>query len=186
MKKFLFLFIIVSCFLTFSCVSTSQKTEADSEAITSAPKTETPPPKWILDEGRLALFPDSSFVSQIGYGNTAQECMEKASAAISGYIKSSVASFTSSSYFYEEAENNLIENKNLQTDITVTADNNLYKLEYTNPYCYADLGLYVCVAFINREQAFNFVKPKLENARNQFPKAYHDALEKESVLDKIT
>ena len=191
LKKFLVIFILIFCFLGFSCVSTSQGTGIDSTNETGTDskdiviKQETPPPKWILDEGRLALFPDSLYISQIAYGNTAQESMEKAGANISGYIKSSVVSSTSSSYFYNKSENDFTESRQLQTDIQISADNNLYKLEYTNPYYYEDLGLYVCVAFINREQAFNFVKPKLEKARIQFPQAYYRALENTSVLDKI-
>ena len=179
MKKFLFLFIAIFCILCFGCVSTGQNKSSVSEP-------ETPSPKWVTDEGRLTLFPDSSFVSQIGYGNTAQESKEKAGASISEYIKSSVASTTTSSYFYMESKDSFSEARKQQADINVSTDNDLYKLEYTNPYYLADLGQYVCVVFINREQAFNFVKPKLENARNQFPKAYHTALEKTSVLDKIT
>lgn len=178
MKKILFLFILFSCLLSFGCVSTRKNQE-------DVPEPEMPP-KWISDKGRLELFPDSSFVSQIGYGSSAQESKEKASAAISEYIKASVVSTTSSSYFYKESENSFSQSKGLRADIKIATDNDLYKLECTNPYYYADLGQYVCVAFINREQAFNFVKPKLENARNQFPKAYHDALDKTSVLDKIT
>ena len=178
MKKFLFLFILFSCLLSFGCVSTHQNQE-------DVPGTETPPPKWVTDRGRLELFPDSSFVSQIGYGSSAQESKEKASAAISEYIKSSVTSSTTSKYFYKESAVGFMESREQQAGIRVSTANDLYKLEYTNPHYYADLGQYVCVAFINREQAFNFVKPKLENARNQFPQAYYRALEKTSVLDKI-
>lgn len=178
MKKFLLLFILFSCLLGFGCVSTRQNQE-------DVPGTETPPPKWVSNQGRLELFPDSSFVSQIGYGSSAQESKEKASAAISEYIKASVVATTSSSYLYKESENSFSQGKGLRADIQIATDSDLYKLEYTNPYYYADYGQYVCVAFINREQAFNFVKPKLENARNQFPQAYYRALEKTSVLDKI-
>ena len=178
MKKFLFLFILFSCLLGFGCVSTRQNQE-------DVPGTETPPPKWVSDQGRLELFPDSSFVSQIGYGNTAQESKEKAGASISEYIKSSVASTTTSSYFYKESKDSFSEARKQQADIKVSTGNDLYKLEYTNPYYYTDLGQYVSVAFINREQAFNFVKPKLEKTRTQFPLTYYRALEKASRLDQI-
>ena len=60
-----------------------------------------------------------------------------------------------------------------------------YKIEYTNPYYYSDLGQYVCIAYINREQAFNFVRPKLEIAKNQFPLAYFNALERLGMNKKM-
>lgn len=178
MKKFSILFILAASFLCFGCGSTSQNQKALSTA-------ESPAPKWITDKGRLEIFPSSSYVSQLAYGSTAQASREKASASISEYIKSSVASSASASYFYKESGNSFTENKKLQQNIQITTSNNLYKIEYTNPWYYADLGQYACVAYINREQAFNFVRPKLEIARNQFPKAYCEALEKDSLLDKI-
>lgn len=177
-KKFLLLFILVSSLFGFGCASTNQNQEAVSEQVATVPK-------WITDQGRLEIFPSSSYISQLAYGSTAQESREKASVSISEYIKSSVTSSANASYFYKESGNSFTENKKLQQDIQISTSNNLYKIEYTNPYFYADLGQYACVAYINREQAFNFVRPKLEIAKNQFPKAYHEALEKDSLLDNI-
>ncbi len=177
MKRFLVLPVLVSCVFYFSCASTNQKQVFS--------KNENTEPKWITDKGRLELFPASSYISQVGYGSTAQTSKEKAAASISEYIKASVVSSASSQYFYRESANAVIENKELREDMRVSTDNTLYKLEYTSPYYYAELGQYVCVAFINREQAFNFVKPKLEVARTQFPPAYYTALEKDSLFDRI-
>lgn len=176
MKKVFNLFLLVICFLGFGCVSTNQTQEKVSKNTI---------PEWISDQGRLDIFPASSFISQIGYGSTAQESKEKAVAAISEYIKTSVTASTASSYFYKESDNYFTEDRELKDDIQVHTNNDLYKIEYTNPYYYEDLGQYVCVAFINKEQAFNFVQPKLEIARIQFPKNYYNALERTSLLDKI-
>jgi len=179
MKRFPILFILVFALFCFGCVSTSQNEEkvVSSNLISS--------PKWITDQGRLELFPDSLYISQLAYGNSAQESKEKASANISEYINVSVVSSTSSRYFYNENYEGVTQEKSLQEDISVYTNSSLYKIEYTNPYYYEDLGQYVCVAFINKEQAFNFVKPKLEIAKNQFPEAYYNALQSESLLDKI-
>lgn len=183
MKLFLILSVLAVCVLCFGCASTGKNQRVVSEDFAS--KNENIAPKWITDQGRLEFFPDSFFVSQLAYGSTAQECKEKASASISEYIKSSVVSSTSSSYFYMESGEDVKEDRELHAEIKVSTNNNLYKIEYTNPYYFEDLEQYVCTAFINREQAFNFVKPKLEIAKNQFPQAYHKALEKDSLLDKI-
>lgn len=178
MKRFSILFILVSCFLVLSCVSNNVEQEIRNEISEKAPK-------WISDQGRLELFPDSQFVSQLAYGNSAQESKEKASANISEYIKSSVVSSTTSHYFYSENNSSYTEERDLQRYISVSTNNNLYKIEYTNPYYYEDLGQYVCVAFINRNHAFNFVKTKLDIAKTNFPIDYADALAKESLFDKI-
>ena len=178
MKKNLFLLILGILLLCFGCVSNNQNKGYVHENVVQNPK-------WITDQGRLELFPSSLYVSQLAYGNTAQESKEKACANISEYIKSTVESSTTSSYFYKESSNGVTENRELKENISISTDNNLYKIEYTNPYYYSDLGNYVCVAFINREQAFNFVKPKLENAKRNFPITYENSLAKNSLLDKI-
>ena len=167
--------ICIYCILCFSCASARKN-------VTILESTE---PVWISDKGRLELFPSHLYVSQFGYGNTAQESKEKAAASISEYIKTHVTYSSSSLYFYREAENVFASEKELKSSIKVSTDNTLYKIEYTKPYFYSNLGQYVCVAYINREQAFNFVKPKLEIAKKQFPMTYYDALEKPSLLDKI-
>ena len=178
MKRFLFLFILGTSLLCFGCVSNSQNKEVVQENVVQTPK-------WITDQGRLELFPSNLYISQMAYGNSAQESKEKACANISEYIKSTVESSTTSSFFYKESSNGVTENRELRENISISTDNNLYKIEYTNPFYYSNLGNYVCVAFINREQAFNFVKPKLENAKKTFPIAYENSLAKDSLLDKI-
>lgn len=175
MKKIQLLFLFgVSLFLE-GCISSRKN---HNEEIVSAPK-------WIVDQCRWELFPTEVYVSQLAYGDTAQESKEKASANISEYIKSTVVSSASARYFYTEYTQRGTEEKELQQDIHVSSANNLYKLEYTNPYYYEELGQFACVAYINREHAFNFVCPKLEIARKQFPAAYSTALKKESLIDRI-
>jgi len=178
MKRLKLLFILVSCLLGLSCASNKIDQDSEKNVVEKAPK-------WISDQGRLELFPESQFVSQLAYGNSAQESKENASANVSEYIKSTVVSSTTSHYFYQENNDSFSETRELQENVSISTENNLYKLEYTNPYYYPDLGQFVCVAFINRNQAFNFVKPKLDNAKNNFPAVYSDALNKDSLLDKI-
>ena len=173
MKKISLLFIFTACFLEFACLSPRQTQESVSA------------PKWITDKGRLELFPSSSYVSALAHGDTAQVCREKAVAEISEYIKASVSSSSAAAYFYKQSDNVFSENQNLRQKIQVFSNNDLYQLEYTNPYYETDRAQYVCVAYINREWAFDFVRPKLDAAKNQFAKNYNEALKKQSLLDKI-
>ena len=81
MKKFSLLFFLIS-FLCFGCVSSNRNVEVVSDEVTKLPK-------WISDQGRLELFPDSNFISQLAYGNSAEQAKSKAASNISEYIKSS-------------------------------------------------------------------------------------------------
>lgn len=177
MKKFSLLFFLIS-FLCFGCVSGNRNVEVVSDEVIKLPK-------WISDQGRLELFPESTFISQLAYGNSAEQAKAKAASNISEYIKSSVSSSVTSNYFYKESKTGFTEESSLTENIKITTENDLYKIEYTNPYYYEDLGQYVCVAFINRNEAFNFVKQKLEIGKIEFPLAYSKAMSNESLLDKI-
>lgn len=178
MKKAFVFVIIIFSLLCFDCASSSMNAEF-------VPEKTIAMPKWITDQGRLELFPDCEYVSQLAYGDSGENAKEKAAANISEYINSSIQSSVASNYFYKESANDVQETKELREHIQIKTANTLYKIEYTNPYYYSVLGQYACVAFINRSQAFNFVKPKLDIAKNEFPLAYSNALEKDSLLDKI-
>lgn len=173
--------IMVVCLITMviGCASTNKST--DDGVVASKESV----PKWITDQGRLVLFPDSIYISQLGYGNSAQESKEKACVNISEYIKTTVEATSHSSYFYQEKDASYSESREVRETTSISTGNNLYKIEYTNPYYFEDFGQYVCVAFINKEQAFNFVKPKLDVVKKEFPVAYSKALEDTSLLGKI-
>ena len=74
-------------------------------------------PKWISDKGRLELFPDSDFISQLAYGISAEQAKSKAASNISEYIKSSVSSSVTSNYFYKESKTGFTEESSLTENI---------------------------------------------------------------------
>ena len=61
MKRFFIVFIFGISFLWFGCVSSKIK-DNDSKSVVTIPK-------WVNDQGRLALFPESQYISQIGSKN---------------------------------------------------------------------------------------------------------------------
>ena len=178
-KRLYLIFILVVSFIFLGCASSKIDDVSEKKTI------EEKEPKWISDKGRLELFPDSDFISQLAYGNSAEQAKLKAASNIAEYIKSSVVSSVTSNYFYKENETQFSEEISLSENIEITTKNDLFKIEYTNPFYYEDLGQYVCVAFINRNEAFNFVKQKLEIGRREFPLTYSKAMSNESLMDKI-
>ena len=142
-------------------------------------------PAWITDQGRLKLFPSETYISQLSYGVSAQDSKVNAASNLSEYIKTSISSSVTSKYFYSENSNGFNETRLFTEDSTSTSNNNLFKVEYTNPFYYPDMGMFACVAYINKDSAFEFVKSKLEIANEIFPVKYSEALEKDSILDKI-
>lgn len=171
MKRLSILFILAVCLLDFGCVS-ARKSQEDNKK-----------PKW--NPNLKNVFPDAEYVAAFADGNSVQQCNERAAAKISDAIKAHVSSSTASLYFENESKESFTENNTLKENIKLSSNNNLYLLEYTNPYYDEEREKYACVAYINRNEAFNYIRPILENAKNQFPKACHTALRQTSLLDRI-
>lgn len=134
-------------------------------------------PAWMTDEGRLSLFPSEQYISAFAFGGSPEAAKNKASETLSEYIKSHVTSSVNYSLKNEDYS--------VSQDSSVETDNLLFNTEYTTPY-YSDYhGMYCAVAYIDRNKAFNYVKPKLDSAARTFPAEYQAALELEDDFEKV-
>lgn len=167
MKKTFLVFLLLLVAVGAFCKS-KKKTE----------KTETPSsPVWMTDEGRLSVFPSSQYLSAFAFGGTPDAANNKAAEQLSEFIKSHITSSVNYSLSNDDYS--------VSQDSTVATDNLMYSTEYTTPY-YSDYhGMYCVVAFIDRNKAFNYVKPKLDSAAKTFPSEYEQALLLEDDFDKV-
>lgn len=146
---------------------------------------ETKAPVWVSDEGRNKLFPKSEYLTASAFGSSDTDAKSKAAAEISGTIKSLIESNVSTDYSATESGGSVVSRKSISQNADIYADNTVYQLEYTVPFYSPDYGMYVCVAYINREKAFNSVLPKLNKALQVFPATYKKALVIEDAFEKI-
>ena len=142
-------------------------------------------PLWLTDEGRRSVFPNSDFVSAMANGSSTEESKDKAAAEISRAIKSSVASETKSRRLMAKDEHGVSINSFLDENIKVKSESDLYMLEFTAPFYDGAMGMYACCAYINRNKAFEYIQPALENARNAFPDVCQKALSEGDDFRKI-
>lgn len=142
-------------------------------------------PVWVTDEGRNKIFPNSEYLTASAFGSSDSDTKSKAASEISGTIKSLIESKVSSDYFASEVNGTVVSRKSISQNVDIFADNAIFQLEYTVPFYSPDYGMYVCVAYINREKAFNTVLPKLDKALQIFPSAYKEALDIDDVFEKI-
>lgn len=185
-RKILRTFAVVflfCCFLPTQFFAKSKKKQAKTsdEEITTKQNN----PAWLTDEGRLSLFSSEEYISNCAFGSTSDEAKSKAAANISEFVKSSVQSSASSRYSEFEKNGIATEQSSTETIAQVTSDNRLYQLEYTTPFFMENAKEFACVAYINREKAFNAVKPKLDKGTNLFPQEYEKALQIEDSFLKI-
>lgn len=151
----------------------------------SKKKEEVKAPAWVTDEGRNKMFPKSEYLTASAFGSSDIDAKTKAAAEISGTIKSLIQSNVSSEYSATETEDALVSRKSITQNLDITAGNALFQLEYTVPFYSPDYGMYVCVAYINREKAFNSVLPKLEKALQVYPVAHKKAMDTDDEFEKI-
>lgn len=185
-RKILRTFVVIflfCCFLPSQIFAKSKKkqTKTSEEEITTKQNN----PTWLTDEGRLSLFPSEEYISSCAFGSTSDDAKSKAAANISEFVKSSVQSSASSRYSEFEKNGIATEESFTETNAQVTSNNQLYQLEYTTPFFMETAKEFACVAYINRNKAFDSVKPKLEKGKNLFPQEYEKALQIEDSFSKI-
>lgn len=160
-------------FLLFGCASTNSISKEKNA------------PVWLLDEGRLSVFPSAEYVSSFAYGSTAEEAKSEAAATISNYIKTNVNSEINAEYLAANKDGVITVKKLLDKRLQVLSNNSLYQLEYTTPYFEQSSNMYACVAYINREKAFEYIKPKLDVSSKSFSEEYKKALQVQDDFQKI-
>ncbi|MCR4925892.1 MAG: hypothetical protein K5917_06360 [Clostridiales bacterium] len=163
-------------FVSGLCFGKSKK--KDSKAKSDAPL-------WLTDTGRYSVFPDSNFVSSFANGSSADEAKEKALAEISHGIKTSVLAETKRRYSMGQEGDSTSERFSIDENQKIHSKNILYMSEWTTPYYDSSMGMYACVAYINRRKAFEYVRPTLDKAKELFPDAYQKALSQDDDFKKI-
>ena len=171
----------LACVLIFMCAS--GLCFGKSKKKDSKPKSDTP--LWLTDAGRYSVFPDSNFVSSFANGSSADEAKEKALAEISHGIKASVLAETKRRYSMAQEGYSASERLSIDEKQKIQSKNDLYMAEWTTPYYDSAMGMYACVAYINRRKAFEYVRPTLEKAKELFPDAYQKALLQDDDFKKI-
>ena len=151
MKKYNLLFI--SFFLTIllsSCVTNSS----------------IPAPEWFPDY--RTAYPDASYIAQRGRGDTEENARTEAAAQIAMYFKTSVNASLRTSFQATETAGSVEKSTRIENDIDIKSDVDLFAVECTEPYYVKKDKKWHCVAFINREKAWNRYEPEIENAKSEF------------------
>ncbi len=183
-KKRFFLLAIVFVFCFVFSVSAKYKKKNSADEKQNQAQNESFP-QWLTDEGRFSLFPSDKYISACAYGATPDEAKSKAASAVSEFIKSTVTSSVEARMTKTEKNGLVTGNKSITESINVNTQNELYQLEYTTPFFYEKAGLFACAAYINRNKAFEVLKPELDKAAEFFPVTYEKALLNEDSFTRL-
>ena len=181
-RFFLLAAVFVFCFVFSVSAKSKKKNSADEKQNQAQNKSF---PQWLTDEGRFSLFPSDKYISACAYGATPDEAKSKAASAVSEFVKSSVTSSVEARMTKTEKNGLVTGNKSITESISVNTQNELYQLEYTAPFFYEKAELFACAAYINRNKAFEVLKPKLDRGAVFFPAAYEKALLTEDSFTRL-
>lgn len=119
------------------------------------------PPEWTSDAGRLLLFPNEEFISALGIGFSVDSAKSNAAGGISSFIKTQVSSSTQLRYSESEKNDAFSEEKNLNAMTNLSSEETLYALNFTEAWRDEKTSQYLCVAFIDRSEAWKQIDVKL-------------------------
>lgn len=160
MKKYLVLIfavlttvfvLFVSIVLLAGCASTS-----GSGAI----------PDWMTDY--RTVYPDTQYVAQRGRADSEATAKTEAVAQIARYFQTSVNANLKTSIQSVTSGEGVSETTTVVNDVDVMSQVDLFAVEYTDPYYFKKEKKWYCVAYIEREKAWNQYQPTLENAKTEF------------------
>lgn len=122
---------------------------------------------------------NSSYIAQRGFGETERIAQENALASLSKYFQMSIS--------VKEKERTIVNDSSSQSDISesvfVESETELFAVCYTKAVYNKKQKLYEVEAYINRDEAWEIYKPRLEGAIEPFRKLYQNAKnQKENIL----
>ena len=160
MKKYLFLIfavlatvllLFVSIVLLVGCASTSGSGSM---------------PNWMTDY--RTVYPDTQYIAQRGRADSEATAKTEAVAQIARYFQTSVNANLKTSIQSVTSGEGVSETTIVVNDVDVMSQVDLFAVEYTAPYYFKKEKKWYCVAYIEREKAWNQYQPTLENAKTEF------------------
>ncbi|WP_296330836.1 LPP20 family lipoprotein [uncultured Treponema sp.] len=160
MKKYLFLIfavlttvllLFVSIVLLAGCAST-----AGSGSI----------PDWMTDY--RTVYPETQYIAQRGRADSEQTAKTEAVAQIARYFQTSVNANLKTSIQSVTSGDSISETTSVVNDVDVMSQVDLFAVEYTDPYYFNKEKKWYCVAYIERDKAWNQYQPTVENAKTEF------------------
>ncbi|WP_296685890.1 hypothetical protein [Treponema sp. UBA3813] len=131
-------------------------------------------PLWVSSDWKNS-FPDSEYLSSRGISSSAELSKTEALSQIARYINTSVNSNLLTSVRSINKGGEIDESTLIQNDVAVSSQVSLFGVEFTEPYYFKSEKKWYCVAYINRNKAWEQYVPKIEDAKNSFYGFYNEA-----------
>ena len=151
------LFITIFSFLIFGCNSVP-----DGMAV----KNQSKIPLWTSYDTISHVFPNSDYIARIGHGDNAESAKLNADSELASYFNHSVKTDIVARQNYSNQKGKSDIQKYLTKNISVQNDVEVIGLKHTDFYFDSAHNDFIVCSFINRNDAWKLLEPKLVRAVN--------------------
>ncbi|MCQ2592834.1 MAG: hypothetical protein MJ188_08625 [Treponema sp.] len=141
-------------------------------------------PEWL--KNFRSVFPDDKYLAAQGEGESEDVARINATGMISRYFSSLYSSDEEAKVHTKESSLGEVEERRLtKSEQKLESNVSLFGLEFTEPYYLKSEQKWFCVAYINKEKAWNQFQPQVEVIKNSFDIYYKNFEEESEPLLKI-
>ena len=140
-------------------------------------------PDWV--QNYRTIYPDSEYLAQRGSGKKAEEAKTDALAQIAGYLQTTVDANLTTRFEASTENEKASEKTSIVNEINVSSNISLFGLEYTEPYYRKSEKKWYCLAYINREKAWNLYEAEVTKEKNVFLSFYNRAMRENEPIKRI-
>ena len=123
-------------------------------------------PNWMTDY--RTIYPDTQYIAQRGRADSEATAKTEAVAQIARYFQTSVNANLKTSIQSVTSGEGVSETTTVVNDVDVMSQVDLFAVEYTDQYYFKKEKKWYCMAYIEREKAWNQYQPTVENAKTEF------------------
>lgn len=171
----LFLFCGVT-FLLFGCASTGLEKQNDA-------------PLWLYSDTIPQIFPNEEFLARTAFADDAESARLRADSELSSFFSAEIQScayadetFLNSQDSFGSKTNKI---RNLSRQIEVSSHGELVALCHTDVFFDKGRKQFAVCAYINREEAWNLLEPRLRSKSQGLEKAYQKSHGEKERFTKI-
>ena len=133
-------------------------------------KTNTKPPLWMTDINEV--YPDSKYIARIGNGASLEEAEINAQGKLAGYFENTIQTSSTANSSMTETNGTVTSERQIKNETTVSSNVKLFSIHFSDAFYDKKEKTYYCVAYLDRNEIWNQIQPKLESAKQTFESLY--------------
>ena len=140
-------------------------------------KTNTKTPLWLSDINEV--YPDSKYIARIGNGASIQEAEINAQGKVAGYFENTIQTSSTAQTSMTETDATLTTERQLKNETRISSNIKLFAIHFSDSFYDKKEKIYYCVAFLDRQEIWNQIQPKIDSSIHKFESSY-SLIQKES------